>query len=74
MSFIWQIIVNALASFGLKFTMERIFLSCAGGSALLPSMQNAERYVARWREAGLIDESTATAIRTYEQAQAKAEI
>jgi uncharacterized membrane protein len=34
-------------------------------------MQNAERYVARWRDAGLIDESTAAAIRTYEQAQAK---
>jgi uncharacterized membrane protein len=34
-------------------------------------MQNAERYVARWRGAGLIDESTAAAIRTYEQAQAK---
>src|SRR5580698_1742060 len=34
-------------------------------------MQNGERYVARWKDAGLIDESTAAAIRTYEQAQAK---
>src|SRR5580698_2468521 len=50
---------------------RRLRLSSASGSALLPSMQNAEHYVRRWRDAGLIDEGTAAAILTYEQAQAK---
>ena len=34
-------------------------------------MENAERYVERWRSAGLLDESSAAAIRAYEAGQAK---
>lgn len=34
-------------------------------------MEAAERYVARWQSAGLLDEATATAIRNYEQAQVR---
>ena len=34
-------------------------------------MDNAERYIAKWQGAGLLDEQTASAIRTYESAQAK---
>jgi uncharacterized membrane protein len=34
-------------------------------------MDNAERYVTRWHTAGLLDDHTAAAIRTYEQSQEK---
>jgi uncharacterized membrane protein len=34
-------------------------------------MENAEQYVSRWTTAGLIDESTAAAIRAYESERAK---
>jgi uncharacterized membrane protein len=34
-------------------------------------MDNAERYVTRWYTAGLLDDHTAAAIRTYEQSQEK---
>ena len=34
-------------------------------------MDNPERYVTRWHTAGLIDDQTAAAIRTYEQSQEK---
>jgi uncharacterized membrane protein len=34
-------------------------------------MHNAERYLTRWQEAGLIDDSTAATIRTYEDTNAK---
>jgi uncharacterized membrane protein len=34
-------------------------------------MQAFERYLVRWRSAGLLDESTETAIRAYESAEAK---
>ena len=34
-------------------------------------MDNAERYIAKWQGAGLLDEQTASAIRAYEAAQAK---
>jgi uncharacterized membrane protein len=32
-------------------------------------MDPTERYLARWQSAGLLDEATATAIRSYERAQ-----
>ncbi len=34
-------------------------------------MDNPERYVTRWHSAGLLDDQTAAAIRTYEQSQEK---
>ena len=34
-------------------------------------MDNAERHIARWQGAGLLDEPTATAIRSYEATQAR---
>ena len=34
-------------------------------------MDNAERYIARWQGAGLLDEQAASVIRTFEAAQAK---
>jgi uncharacterized membrane protein len=41
-------------------------------SAQLPSiMDSAERYVTRWHTAGLLDDQTAAAIRSYEQSQEK---
>ena len=49
-----------------------ISLSSTRASALLPfDMDAAERYLTRWQSAGLLNETTVTAIRNYERLQVR---
>jgi hypothetical protein len=48
-----------------------LFLFPAYSALLAPTMDNAERYIAKWQGAGLLDEQSASAIRAYETAQAR---
>jgi len=48
-----------------------LFLFPAYSALLAPTMDNAERYIAKWQGAGLLDEQSASAIRAYETAHAR---
>lgn len=55
------------------YSVDTRICTCPGLAILFycKAMENAERYVVRWQQAGFIDESTAAAIRAYEAQQTK---